>query len=79
MKIKVLGACCSSCNSSFDRMKEAAFEIDPNIEVVQVDNVLEILKYRVAQTPAIIIDEQIVSVGENISSARAKELILTNM
>lgn len=78
MIIKVLGACCASCNATFERLKEAAAEIDTNIEVVQIDNVLEILKYRITQTPAVVIDERIVSIGGGISLAEAKELILNN-
>jgi hypothetical protein len=44
MKIKVLGACCANCNTTFENMKQAALILDKGIEVVQVTDILEILK-----------------------------------
>ncbi len=78
MNIKVLGACCTSCNATFENIKRASSIIDKYIEVVQVDNVLEILKYRISKTPAVVIDDVIVSVGKDIDFEQAKSLILNN-
>lgn len=78
MNIKVLGACCVSCNTTFENIKKAASIIDENIEVVQVDNVLGILKYRISKTPAVVIDDVIVSVGKDMDLEQAKSLILNN-
>jgi uncharacterized membrane protein YcaP (DUF421 family) len=76
MKIKVLGACCAACNATFENVKKAAMEIDGEISVVQEDSVLEILKYRVMQTPAIVIDNVVVCAGKDLSFDQAKKLIL---
>ncbi|MDR1544205.1 MAG: thioredoxin family protein [Prevotellaceae bacterium] len=76
MNIKVLGACCAACNATFENVKKAAAEIDGEISVAQIDNVLEILKYRVMQTPAVVIDDIIVCAGKDLSVEEAKKLIL---
>ncbi|MDR2683942.1 MAG: thioredoxin family protein [Prevotellaceae bacterium] len=76
MKIKVLGACCAACNATFENTKKAAAEIDGEISVVQEDNILEILKHRAMQTPAVVIDGNVVSAGKDLSVEEAKKLIL---
>ncbi|MDR0829247.1 MAG: thioredoxin family protein [Prevotellaceae bacterium] len=76
MKIKVLGACCAACNATFENVKKAANEIDENIEVAQIDNVLEILRYKVMQTPAVVIDDVVVCAGRDLNFEEAKKLIL---
>lgn len=78
MQIKVLGACCAACNSTFENIKKAAAEIDANIEVAQEDNILEILKYRIMQTPAVIIDDMEICAGKKLSLDEAKKIILKN-
>jgi hypothetical protein len=78
MNIKVLGACCAACNATFENIRQAAVQVDKNIEVVQVDNVLDILKYRIMQTPAVVMDEVVVSVGKTLNLSEAKKLIEQN-
>ena len=79
MKIKTLGACCAACNATFENVKKAAAEIDGNISVEQEGSVLEILKYGVMQTPAVVIDNKVVSFGKNLSIEEAKKIILNNI
>jgi len=76
MKIKTLGACCAACNATFENIKKAAAEIDTEIEVVQESNILEILKYQIMQTPAVVIDDIVVCTGKNLSFKEAKKIIL---
>jgi len=78
MKIKTLGACCAACNATFENVKKAAAEIDTQIEVVQEDNVLEIIKYNVMQTPALVIDDVVVCIGKDLNFDEAKKIILNN-
>jgi small redox-active disulfide protein 2 len=76
MKIKVLGACCAACNATFENVKKAAAEIDIKVEVTQEDNILEILKYHVMQTPAVVIDDVVVCAGKDLNIDEAKKMIL---
>ena len=75
MKIEVLGNCCATCHAEFEKIKKAAAEIDAAIEVEQVGDIMLILQYKVLQTPAVVIDGQVVSVGHHLSLQEAKDLI----
>jgi len=78
MKIKTLGACCAACNATFENVKKAVAEIDTTIEVEQISNVVEILKYGVMQIPAVVIDDVVACVGKDLNFEEAKKLILNN-
>jgi hypothetical protein len=75
MQIKVLGTCCSVCNATYAAVSQAAEEIDPAIVVEQVGDVMQIIHYGVIQTPAVIINEKIVSAGKHLSVTDAKKLL----
>jgi len=64
MKIKVLGPGCARCELTAKNVKEAVAEagVDANIE--KVTDVMEIAKYGVFGTPAVVIDGEVKSVGK---------------
>jgi len=64
MEIKVLGPGCPKCKQAEKIVKETVEEsgIEANIE--KVTDVMEIAKYGVLGTPAIIIDGDVKSVGK---------------
>ncbi len=64
MEIKVLGPGCPKCETTEKNVKEAVAEagVDANIE--KVTDVMEIVKYGVFGTPAVVVDGQVKSVGK---------------
>lgn len=64
MKIKVLGSGCSKCEKLMDNVKEALGELNMEAEVKKVTEVEDIMKYGVMKTPALVIDENVVSSGK---------------
>ena len=64
MEIKVLGPGCARCELTAKNVKEAVAEagVDANIE--KVTDVMEIAKYGVFGTPAVVIDGEVKSVGK---------------
>ncbi|WP_130808207.1 thioredoxin family protein [Senegalia massiliensis] len=64
MKIKVLGSGCAKCDKVVDNVKEAVKELNIDAEVEKVTEVQEIMKYGVMKTPALVIDEKVVSSGK---------------
>jgi small redox-active disulfide protein 2 len=64
MEIKVLGPGCPRCRETEKHVKEAVAEtgVDANIE--KVTDVMEIAKYGVFGTPAVVVDGQVKSVGK---------------
>ena len=75
MVIKVLGNCCSHCSILYSNTIEAVKELNMNIPVEQEGDILKILQYKVMRTPALLINEKIVSEGEALSVKKIKEII----
>ena len=64
MDIKVLGPGCAKCQQTEKNVKEAVAEAAVDAKVDKVTNLLEIAKYGVFGTPAVVIDGQVKSVGK---------------
>jgi small redox-active disulfide protein 2 len=64
MEIKILGSGCSKCQSTEKNVKEALAESGLDVQVDKVTDVMEIAKYGVFITPAVIIDGKVKSVGK---------------
>ena len=64
MEIKVLGPGCPRCRETEKHVKQAVAEagVDANIE--KVTDVMEIAKYGVFGTPAVVVDGRVKSVGK---------------
>jgi small redox-active disulfide protein 2 len=64
MDIKVLGPGCPKCQQTEKNVKEAIAELGVEAKVEKVANLLEIAKYGVFGTPAVVVDGQVKSVGK---------------
>lgn len=63
MRIKVLGSGCAKCNKLYDKVKEIAQTNNIEAEIVKETDIQEIMKYKVMMTPAVVINEKVVSYG----------------
>jgi small redox-active disulfide protein 2 len=64
MDIKVLGPGCKKCQETEKIVREAVVETSMDAQVGKVTNVMEIAKFGVFGTPAVIIDGEIQCVGK---------------
>lgn len=64
MKIKVLGACCKRSMETLENTKIAVKELGLNVEVENIGDIMEIAQYGVMNTPALVIDDRVVSYGK---------------
>lgn len=64
MIIKVLGSGCKNCVALKENTETALKETGIEAEVVKVENMKDIVSYGVLQTPALVIDEKVVSYGK---------------
>lgn len=64
MIIKVLGSGCKNCIALKENTEAALKESGIDAEVVKVENMKDIVSYGVMQTPALVIDEKVVSYGK---------------
>ena len=64
MEIKVLGPGCPRCENTAKVVKEAVAETSVDAKVEKVTDVMEIAKYGVFGTPAVVVDGEVKSVGK---------------
>ncbi|MEI6153049.1 MAG: thioredoxin family protein [Deltaproteobacteria bacterium] len=75
MKIQVLGSGCQNCMKLAKNAEEAAKTKGTEYEIVKVTDIKEIMSYGVMQTPAIVIDGKVKSVGRVLSVEEIKKLL----
>ena len=64
MEIKVLGPGCVKCEQTEKNVKEAVQESGVAAKIEKVTDVMEIAKYGVFGTPAVVVDGEVRSVGK---------------
>jgi small redox-active disulfide protein 2 len=64
MEIKILGPGCPRCEQTEKNVKEAVQESGVDAKVDKVTDVMEIAKYGVFGTPAVVVDGKVKSVGK---------------
>jgi small redox-active disulfide protein 2 len=75
MQIKVLGTGCNNCKKTKAVVVEAIQELGLDAAVVEVQDIPSIMAYGVMSTPAIVIDEQVVSTGKAPTKSQVIEMI----
>jgi small redox-active disulfide protein 2 len=75
MTIKVLGACCKKSLTTFDNVKKAVAKLGMSVNVENIGDIEEIAKYGVMSTPALVIDEKVVSFGRLLEIKDAIKII----
>ena len=64
MEIKVLGPGCPKCQKTADNVKQAVDETGVDASVEKVSDVMEIAKFGVFGTPAVVVDGDVKAVGK---------------
>lgn len=72
VRIKVLGSGCAKCNALEKSVVDALGELGLDLPVGHVRDFAEIAAYGVMSTPALVIDEKVVSYGKVLSRDEAK-------
>ena len=75
MIIKVLGTGCSNCKALEKRAMQAVTELRNDAEVLKVEDITQIIEYKVMRTPALVIDEKVVLSGRVPSVSELKDII----
>ena len=76
MEIKVLGPGCPKCEQTEKNVKAAVSEAGVDAAVDKVTNMLEIAKYGVFGTPAVVVDGDVKCVGKIPGKEEIKEWIV---
>ena len=78
-RIKILGNCCSKCTKLVENTNQAVANLELSETVVNIGDFLEIAKYNVLQTPALVIDNKVLSYGKLLDVAEIEKLITENI
>lgn len=75
MNIKVLGSGCASCHAMYENVKAAVEEMELPAEVEYITDLKHIMEYGVMRMPALVVNEQVVSMGKVLKTADAARLL----
>ena len=75
MEIKILGPGCAKCKTLEQRTRDVVGKSGIDATITKVDDILEILKYNIMTTPALVIDGKIVTKGRVPSAEEIKQLL----
>jgi small redox-active disulfide protein 2 len=77
LSIKILGSGCASCQRLYDAAVQAAQFLGIETNIQKVTDITEIMKYRVMSTPALVINEKVVSAGRVLNQSELTTLLTT--
>ena len=75
MEIKILGPGCTKCKTLDKITREVVEKNGLSATVTKVEDIMEIMKYGVMSTPALVVDEKVLIKGRVPSSEEIKQLL----
>lgn len=75
MEILVLGPGCAKCVKTYETIKKIVEETGVDVKVTKVDDIMEIMKYGVMSTPAVVVDGEVRIKGYVPSDAEIRKLL----
>ncbi|MDO8304466.1 thioredoxin family protein [Herminiimonas sp.] len=75
MIIKILGSGCKKCITLTENTKTALEKLGRQAEVVKITDFAEIAAHGVMSTPALVIDDKVVSVGKVLTAGEVEALL----
>lgn len=73
--IKVLGAGCKSCHEQYENAMAAVKAMGLDIEVEYITDMEKVMDYGVMSMPAIVVNEQVVSMGRVLKTGDVEKLL----
>ena len=75
MEIKILGTGCSKCKTLEKLTRDVVSKNGIDATITKVEDIMEIMKYNILSTPALVIDGKVVTKGIIPSAAEIKQLL----
>ena len=73
--IKILGAGCKSCHDQYENATTAVKAMGLSVEVEYITDMEKVMAYGVMSMPAIVVNEQVVSMGKVLKAADVEKLL----
>lgn len=75
LKLEILGSGCKKCQQLEANAKEALKTLNLEAEVLHVADTMEIVKRGVMSTPALVVNNKVVSQGKVLSASQIQPLL----
>lgn len=75
MEVLVLGPGCKKCMLTYDAIKKVLDQTGTEVSLRKVEDIMEIMKYNVMSTPAVVVDGEVKVKGHVPSEAEIKKII----
>lgn len=75
MKLQILGTGCTKCKNLMANTEAAVAELGLAAEIEKVEEIQEIIKFRVMTTPALAVDGKVVVIGKVATVEEIKKLL----
>lgn len=75
MEIKILGSGCPKCRTLEANTRKAVQELNISADITKITNINEITEYGIMMTPALVVDEKVISSGKVLGTEQIKALI----
>ena len=79
MNIQVLGTGCPKCKSLENATREVVAQNGIDATITKVEDIVEIMKFNVMSTPALVVDGKVIVKGRVPSNNELKELLTTKV
>ncbi|WP_099191224.1 thioredoxin family protein [Tepidibacter mesophilus] len=76
MHIKILGGGCKNCDVLYENTKQALEELGIEASIEKVTDFVEIAKYGVMKTPALVVDEKVKISGRVVKADEIKKVLV---
>ncbi len=75
MEIKILGTGCSKCKTLEKLTREVVEKNGLNANIISVEDIVEIMKYNIMSTPALVVNEKVEFKGRVPSADEIKQVL----
>ncbi len=75
MEIKILGTGCSKCKTLEEITRKVVRDNAIDASITKVEDIVEIMKFNVMTTPALVVNEKVVSRGRIPSAGEIKQFL----
>ncbi len=75
MEIKILGTGCAKCKTTQEVVEKVVAESGIQATITKVEDIMDIMKYNIMSTPAVVVDEAIKIKGRVPSEADVRQAL----
>lgn len=75
MEIKVLGAGCAKCRTTYEMIEKVVKENNLDVTLIKVEDIMELLNYNIMSTPAVVVDGEVKIKGHVPTENEVKKML----